>query len=86
MITFRRIGSRMAVMILAIALAATGWPAMAQPQRALVIEAGMGRVLALGGPAASVFAADPPDTSGPGPMRPYSSTARAASISCISPL
>lgn len=63
MIILRRVGGRKlhaaAMMLVALCLAMAGRPGMAQPQRSLVIEAGMGRVLALGGPAASVFAADP---------------------------
>ena len=47
-----------ALAALLICVPATGWAAP-DPSRSVVIEAGMGRVLALGGPAASVFAADP---------------------------
>ena len=42
-----------------VAVLAAARPGAAQQSRALVVEAGMGRVLALGGAAASVFAADP---------------------------
>lgn len=47
-----------ALAALLIFVPATG-RAAPDPSRSVVIEAGMGRVLALGGPAASVFAADP---------------------------
>ncbi len=47
-----------AVTALALSLALSG-PASAQAPRPVAIEAGMGRVLGLGAPAASIFAADP---------------------------
>lgn len=50
---------RLVPFLLAAWLAVAGGPAWAEGSRSLVIEQGMGRVLALGGPAASVFAADP---------------------------